>query len=160
MDWGRKGAFSSALILGILLVTLVGVPFPAQCGHILRIQETPSRKILWEKEVSPHDRFTLVHRNSIYGVKVQERLNIESSGIIRLNAIRCENPAVLEYYGLETPSPEWIPMDRRFESFRVFITRKGEFSWEWNGHRLDLSQMVEDKTVVEIRLTFSPPYSY
>jgi|GEM_PF-2900548 hypothetical protein len=149
MARGRNRVFRLTLV-SILL--LLGIPSLGRSAFSLQIREVSSGRVLWEEPVSLKDRFTLVHRNSIYGAQVRERLEVQPDGSLRLTAIQCKAPAVLEYYGLETSSSRWIPMDRRFESLVVLVSRNGAYHLEWGGKRFDLAQTLKDGTTVEIRL--------
>lgn len=146
MGRGRKGT------LPLLLFFLsAGISFPGRWAYILRIQEIPNHRIIWEKIVKRDDRFTLVHRNSIYRVWVEERFQVSEDGALLLTAVRTESPAVWEYYGIETSAATWFPLSRTFPSLQVAVTPNGEFFWEWEGQRLDLSRSLGRETSVEIR---------
>ena len=75
----------------------------------LQIVLEDSETIFWETSIPDNGSFILRHCNSIYETWVEERFRTDSLTRIRLTAVKTQSPAVLEYYGLETVSTDWIP---------------------------------------------------
>jgi hypothetical protein len=100
--------------------------------------------------MDPGEPVRIVHRNSIYGALVWEAFELDDQGFLRLVGIKTDRPAVLEYYGLEDSSSNWIPMDRKFACLTLRVTRSGGF-WVFAGKEtVPLSQRVADGSQVEI----------
>ncbi len=52
-------------------------PSPGHSGLSLQIALIDPQRILWERPVAGNDRFSLIHRNSIYGALVWETFQID-----------------------------------------------------------------------------------
>ena len=112
----------------------------------------PSGEILWEHPLAVSEPVNLVHRNSIYGTLVRETLQVKEDGALWLVRIQSQSPAVLEYYGLEATTADWIDLTRRIDSFQVLVTAAGEFCLEVNNEAFPLSQRVADGSRIELRV--------
>jgi hypothetical protein len=121
-------------------------------ADVLQVVLRDSGKLLWEGALEADAGFILEHRNSIYGMQVRERFRIDSDGGIRLDAVQTESPAVLEYYGLEEVSCEWIPLSRRIGAIRMIHSRRGEIRIHLADRWIRLSDFVPDGVRIEIRV--------
>ena len=136
---------------GLLILFWVLLPLPAQPATFLQVVLRDSGQVFWESPVSSGDHFILNHRNSIYGSWVQEAFLIDSEGFIWLEKLKTDSPAVLEYYGLEEASPEWIKLSRKIGKIPMLITPLGRVSLEWRKEKIGLSALLPEGTFIEIR---------
>jgi hypothetical protein len=102
--------------------------------------------------MSPGALFFLVHRNSIYGVLVWEVFQADDQGVIWLKALKTESPAVLEYYGLETSTSDWILLTRKLGTIFILPTSAGNFRLGLNQETVTLSPLAPEGTPLEIRI--------
>ncbi|MEW6187488.1 MAG: hypothetical protein AB1585_17290 [Thermodesulfobacteriota bacterium] len=145
---GRKGVFSRSLLLGLCLCFF---PSLGQAAFHLQVRVLPSGEILWERPLAVSEPIILMHRNSIYGVTVRETLQLKENGALWLVRIQSPSPAVLEYYGLEAATADWIDLCRRIGSLQVLVTSAGEFRLEFTNEAFPLSQRVAEGSRIEIR---------
>ena len=131
-------------------------PSPGHSGLSLQIALIDPQRILWERPVAGNDRFSLIHRNSIYGALVWEKFQIDDQGIPWLREIKTESPAVLEYYGLEESQTGWIKHIRKIDSMTIRITTTGEFRLHFGWESFDLSRNVSDGTLIKISIQKIP----
>lgn len=110
-----------------------------------------SCRVVWEKPISKGNHFSIVHRNSIFGSWVWEAFVIDPQGVIWLEKIKTDHPAVLEYYGLEHSTTDWIRLPRKLGRIPLRITRLGETRLEWREEILFLSALVPDGAFIEIQ---------
>lgn len=148
MAWGR-GPVKKSIFLIVLLSILI--PTPGQAGFSFQIARVHPPQVLWEQSITTPHLFSLVHRNSIYGVLVWEAFQIDPEGRLWLSKIKTDSPSVLEYYGLEESRKDWIKQVRRVDSLKIRVTANGEFRLEFNQEEINLSQRVPDGTLLEIR---------
>ena len=146
---GERGSVKEFIFLIVFLATLI--PSPGQAGLSFQIAQVHPPQILWEKSITTPNQFSLVHRNSIYGVLVWEAFRIDKEGRLWLSKIKADSPLVLEYYGLEEFRNTWIEQARKIESLKIRVTANGEFWLEFNQEKIDLSQSVPDGTLLEVR---------
>lgn len=76
---------------------------------------------------------------------------IDAEGFIWLYKIKTNSPAVLEYYGLEESSPDWIKLSRKIGKIPMLITPLGCVSLEWKKEKIRLSALLPEGTLIEIR---------
>jgi hypothetical protein len=148
MAWG--GGPVIRFIFSIIVLTFL-IPTPGHTAHSFQIALVNPPRVLWERPITTTHQFTLVHRNSIYGVFVWEALQIDSEGRLWLSEIKTDSPAVLEYYGIEASQNSWIKLDRKIDALKIRGTSFGEFCLDFNQDKINLSQRVPDGTLVEIR---------
>ena len=111
---GEGGVPVKKCLMALMILAALA-PSPGHSGLSLQIALIDPQRILWERPVAGNNRFSLIHRNSIYGALVWENFQIDDQGIPWLREIKTESPAVLEYYGLEESQTGWIkrtPQDR------------------------------------------------
>ena len=72
-------------------------------------------------------------------------------GLIWLKALRTDSAAVLEYYGLEEVSREWITLSRSVGRISLIITSRGEVTLRFANEEIPLSELLPDGARVEIR---------
>jgi hypothetical protein len=145
-ELGTIGIMKILLALFILLV-----PWPTHAGQLLSISIKDSRQVIWQRDVEPRESFQIVHRNSIYGALVWEAFQLDDQGSLWLKGLKTDHPAVLEYYGLEDVTTQWIPLKRKFEHLAIRVTLNGEF-WVYIGkEKIPLSLLVADGSLVEVR---------
>ena len=135
----------------VLIGALLLAPASLQAASVLRIVLTETRQILWEKPVLSGSIFSLRHLNSIYDAPVEEAFRVDDQGLIRLQALRTDSAAVLEYYGLEEVSREWIPLSRSTGRLSLIITLRGEMTFQFEKEEIPLSRLLPDGSRVEIR---------
>jgi hypothetical protein len=134
----------------VALIILL-VPCSTSAGQLLSISLKDPHQVIWQKEVNSGEAFWIVHRNSIYGALVWEAFQLDDQGSLWLKGIKTDHPAVLEYYGLEDASNQWIPLERKFEYLAIRVTLNGEF-WVYMGkEKVPLSLLVADGSLVEVR---------
>jgi hypothetical protein len=145
----RKRKKPVQVFLLILFCSLI--PLPGQTATLLQVVLRDSRQVVWERPISTEDQFFLVHRNSIYESLVREAFLIDAEGSIWLNKIKTSSPAVLEYYGLEDSSSDWVRLSRKIGRIPILITSLGEVHLEWGKEKLFLSALMPEGTLIEIR---------
>jgi len=117
---------------------------------ILQVLLRESGRVVWEKPITTDNRFTLVHCNSMYLSTVWEAFRVDDQGAIWLCRIKSENPAVLEYYGLEESSSNWIPLSRKIGTLYLLLSKSGKTRLEWDQGSLSLSETFPEGTLIEI----------
>lgn len=147
----KNGKRKGLIPVFLLILFLVLLPLPAYTATFLQVVLRDSRQVVWERPVSSGDRFILNHRNSIYGSVVREAFLIDSDGFIWLDKIRTDSPAVLEYYGLEESTPDWIKLSQKIGKIPMLITPLGSVSLEWRKEIFALSALLPEGTLIEIR---------
>lgn len=147
--WKRKRVGLWAFIF--LPFFLGQFAWPVQAASVLQVVLRDSRQVIWERPIVPGELFYLIHRNSIYGSLVWEAFSVDSKGSIWLNRVKTEHPAVLEYYGLEETTKDWISLSREIGRIPLLITALGETRLEWGTESLALSDRIPDGTLIEIR---------
>jgi hypothetical protein len=136
--------------LALILLLSSSAASLAPPSKILQVTLRDSRVVVWETAIGPEDRFYLVHRNSIYGATVKEGFRVDARGSIWLCGLKTDSPAVLEYYGLEQNSPDWINLSREIGTISLLVTSLGKTRFLWKQEILALSEAVSDGTFVEI----------
>lgn len=137
------------LVLGIWFLL---APSPALADTYLAIFRSLSPEPLWQGKIAPGESFSLVHRNSIYGVLVWEAFQADDQGVIWLKGLKTESPAVLEYYGLEASTSDWILLTRKLGTLFILPTSAGDFRLSFNQETVALSQLAPEGTPLEIRI--------
>ncbi len=139
-------------IPAILLILLwILLPLPAYSVTFLQVVLRDADRIYWERPIYPGDQFFLIHRNSIYDTWVWEAFLIDSEGSIWLDRIKTGSPAVLEYYGLEESTSDWVRLSRKIGKIPMLITPLGEVRIEWGTEKISLSALMPEGTLIEIR---------
>ena len=154
---GRKAG--PWLLIGTLLLS----PTFLQAAITLQIVFKDTQQLFWERPVSSGAVFSLTHLNSIYDAPVEEAFRVDDRGLIRLMAIRTACAAVLEYYGLEEVSREWISLSRSIGRISLIITHRGAVTFRFENEEIPLSQLLPDGDRVEIRTVSQksePAYSH
>jgi hypothetical protein len=149
--WRGKKA-GGWVFLGLLLFP----PLSLSAADRLQIRLEDRGIVYWETRISEPFTFTLRHRNSIYDVWVEERFQIGHGGRIRLTAVRTSSPAVLEYYGLEESSADWIPLARSFDKISLLVSKRGRTSLRFDQDVLLLSDQLPEGTRIGIRVFPEP----
>ncbi len=137
--------------LWLLIGTLLLSPVSLQAALIFQIVLKDTRQIFWERPVSSGAVFSLTHLNSLYDAPVEEAFGVDDRGQIWLKALRTESAAVLEYYGLEEVSREWISLSRTLGRISLIITRRGAVTLRLENEEIPLSQLLPDGAKVELR---------
>jgi hypothetical protein len=136
------------MIIGACLL----FPLPATAVQTLQIVLEDSGHIFWETSIPDNGSFILRHCNSIYETWVEERFQTDSLTRIRLTAVKTQSPAVLEYYGLETVSTDWVPLSRSLDRLSLLLSSRGRVSLFFEQHQIPLSEALPDGTRIEIRV--------
>ncbi len=126
-------------------------PASLQAALTLQIVLKDTKSIYWERPVSSGSVFSLTHLNSIYDAPVEEAFRVDDRGVIWLTAVRTDHAAVLEYYGLEEVSRDWIALSRPIGRLSLIISTKGEVTFHFENETIPLSQLLADGARVEIR---------
>ena len=137
--------------LWLLIGALLFSPASLQAALILQIVLKDTKQIYWERPVSSGSVFSLTHLNSIYEAPVEEAFRVDDRGLIWLKALRTDSAAVLEYYGIEEVSREWITLSRPLDRLSLIITPRGEVTLRFENEKIPLSELLPDGTRVEIR---------
>jgi len=137
-------------LISIYLLSALVLPSSDQPTFLLQLKNSTYQQVIWERPMTTEDRFSLVHRNSIYGAVVRETFRIDEEGALWLTAIQTDSPAVLEYYGLEESGTGPIRYVRKIDSMKIVITLSGEFWLDFAGENFSLSHGVPDGTLIEI----------
>lgn len=151
MPFKAGGRKTTILFIFHLILILFLIPSPGLTEMLLQVVLRDSRQIIWGKTVSPGEQFFLIHRNSIYDSLVWEAFLIDNKGVIWLKRIKTSSPAVLEYYGLEDFSSDWIGLSRKVDRIPMLITRGGEVCLEIGNKKVFLSALLPDGSFIEIR---------
>jgi hypothetical protein len=136
------------VLIGVLLL----FPAPLQAALTLQIVLREPKQIYWERPVSNGSVFSLTHLNSIYDAPVEEAFRVDDQGLIWLTALRTDSAAVLEYYGLEEVSREWIALSRPLGRLSLIISPLGKMTFRFEKEEIPLSQLLPDGARVEIRV--------
>jgi hypothetical protein len=137
--------------LWMLVGVLLFLPASLSAASVLRIVLKETNRIYWEKPVSSAFVFSLRHLNSIYDTSVEEAFRVDDQGLIWLQALRTDSAGVLEYYGLEEVSREWITLSRPIGRISLIITPRGEVTFRNGDEEIPLSKLLPDGARVEIR---------
>ena len=143
--WIRAAALY-LIVSGLLLF-----PSPLPAAPVLQILLADTGRILWEIPLPHPHLFILSHKNSIYDQGVEEAHQVDEQGRIWLEGVRTGSPAVLEYYGLEQVSQDWIPLWRLLGRVSLITTPSGETRLLVGPEMIPLSQKLPEGTRVEIR---------
>jgi hypothetical protein len=144
--WGKKVRLW--VLVGVLLLPPASLP----AASVLRIVLKETNRIFWEKPVSSAFVFSLRHLNSIYDTPVEEAFRVDDQGLIWLQALRTDSAGVLEYYGREEVSREWITLSRPIGRISLIITPRGEVTFRSGEEEIPLSKLLPDGARVEIRV--------
>jgi hypothetical protein len=136
------------MIIGACLL----FPLPVTAVQTLRIVLEDSGNTFWETPIPDNGSFILRHCNSIYETWVEERFQTDSLMRIRLTAVKTQSPAVLEYYGLETVSTDWIPLSRSLDRLSLLVSSRARVSLFSEQQQIPLSEGLPDGTRIEIRV--------
>jgi len=137
--------------LWLLIGALLFSPASLQAAITLKVVLKDTQQIFWERPVSSGSVFSLTHLNSIYEAPVEEAFRVDDRGLIWLKALRTDSAAVLEYYGIEEVSREWITLSRPLDRLSLIITPRGEVTLRFENEKIPLSELLPDGTRVEIR---------
>ena len=137
--------------LWLLIGALLFSPASLQAAITLKVVLKDTQQIFWERPVSSGSVFSLTHLNSIYEAPVEEAFRVDDRGLIWLKALRTDSAAVLEYYGIEEVSQEWITLSRPLDRLSLIITPRGEVTLRFENEKIPLSELLPDGTRVEIR---------
>ena len=135
------------VLIGVFLLS----PASLQSALTLQIVLKDTRQIYWERPVSSGSVFSLTHLNSIYETPVEEAFRVDDRGLIWLKALRTDSAAVLEYYGLEEVSREWIPLSRPLGQLSLIISSLGEVTFRFENEEIPFFKLLPNGTRVEIR---------
>jgi hypothetical protein len=149
LNKNRRKKAGRWLLIGTLL--LLRSPASLQASLTLQIALKDTKQIYWERPVSSGSVFSLTHLNSIYGALVEEAFRVDDGGRIWLKALRTDSAAVLEYYGLEEVSREWITLSRSLGRISLIITSRGEVTLRYANEEIPLSELLPEGARVEIR---------
>jgi hypothetical protein len=149
----RKNKHLQLLCLSFFLFL---IPSLGRATTLLQAALRDFGQVIWERPISPGEQFYLIHRNSIYGSLVWEAFTVDGEGLIWLKGIKSSDPAVLEYYGLEDFSSEWIGLSRKIERIPLLITLLGEVRLEFGPEKLFLSTLLPDGTFLNIQTVKNP----
>jgi len=144
-NWGKKAG------LWLLIGTLLLSPASLQAALTLQIVLKDTKQIYWERPVSSGSVFSLTHLNSIYDAPVEEAFRVDDRGLIWLKALRTDSAAVLEYYGLEEVSREWIALSRPLGQLSLIISSLGEVTFRFEDAEIPFFKLLPNGTRVEIR---------
>ena len=147
---GKKVGFW--IVWGALLL----FPLPLQAGQILQILLSATGHLYWEASFPEHASFILRHCNSIYDAWVEERFQPDRYGRIQLTAVKTARPAVLEYYGLETSSADWVPLARSLDQIPLLVSKRSRLTLILEQRSIPLSENLPDGTRVKIRIIPAP----
>lgn len=147
----ENGIRKGPLLAFLLILFFNPIPSPGYTATFLQVVLRDSHQVVWERPTSTGDQFFLIHCNSIYESLVWEAFLIDSEGSIWLNKIKTNSPAVLEYYGLEESSSDWIRLSRKIGRISMLITPLGRVSLEWGKEIFPLSALLPEGTLIEIR---------
>ena len=150
IPWCKKAVFLLLLGTGLL------APRPLLAAQILQILLPETGRPYLEISIPENTVFILRHCNSIYDAWVEERFQVDGRGCLQLEAVRSSSPAVLEYYGLETASADWIPLTRSFDKISLLVSKGGRTSLLLDQESISLSDHLADGTRIEMR-AFPPP---
>jgi hypothetical protein len=142
---GRKAGLW--LLIGALLLS----PVSPQAALTLQIVLKETRQIYWETPVSSGSVFSLTHLNSIYDASVEEAFRVDDRGMIWLKALRTDSAAVLEYYGLEEVSREWVALSRPLGRLSLIISSLGEATFRFENEEILFFKLLPNGTRIEIR---------
>jgi hypothetical protein len=148
---GKKAARWA--LIGALLLS----PASLQADSVLGIVLRESGQVLWEKQVSTGSVFSLRHLNSIFDAPVEEAFRVDDQGLIRLQALRTDSAGVLEYYGLEEVSPEWITLCRPLDRLYLIISTRADNTFRFEKEEVPLSELLPDGARIEIRAVSVKP---
>ena len=137
--------------LWVLVGVLLFLPASLSAASTLRIVLQETNQVFWEKPVSNGFVFSLRHLNSLYDTPVEEAFQVDDQGLIWLQALRTDSAGVLEYYGLEEVSREWITLSRPIGRISLIITPRGEVAFRSGDEEIPLSKLLPDGARVEIR---------
>jgi hypothetical protein len=137
--------------LWVLIGAFLLSPAPLQAALTLQIILKDTNQIYWERPISSGSFFSLTHLNSIYDAPVEEAFRVDDRGLIWLKAIRTDCAAVLEYYGLEEVSREWIALSRPLGRLSLIISSLGKVTLRFENEEIPLSELLPDGVRVEIR---------
>lgn len=137
--------------LWVLIGAFLLSPVSLQAALTLQIVLIDTKQIYWERPVSSSSVFSLSHLNSIYDAPVEEAFRVDDRGVIWLKTIRTACAAVLEYYGLEEVSREWIALSRSVGRISLIITHRGAVTFLFENEEIPLSQLLPDGARVELR---------
>jgi hypothetical protein len=151
-----NGKRKRLLLAFLLILSVHQIPSPGYTATFLQVVLRDSHQIVWERPFPAGGHFSLVHRNSIYGALVWEGFRVDSEGSIWLEQVKTDSPAVLEYYGLEESSPDWVRLSKKIGRILMLITSLGEVHLEWGEERKSLSAIVSEGTFIEIRTVEHP----
>ena len=135
------------LLIGALLLS----PVSLQAALTLQIVLKETKQIYWQRPVSIGSVFSLTHLNSIYDTSVEEVFRVDDRGVIWLKALRTDSAAVLEYYGLEEASREWIALSRPLGRLSLIISSLGEATFRFENEEILFFKLLPNGTRVEIR---------
>jgi hypothetical protein len=135
----------------VLIGTFLLSPVPLQAALTLQLVLNDTKQIYWESPVSSGSVFLLSHLNSIFDAPLEEAFRVDDQGLIWLKAIRTASAAVLEYYGLEEVSREWIALNRPIGRLSLIISPLGEMTFRFENKEIPLSRLLPDGARVEIR---------
>ena len=144
----RGGKAGCWVLIGLVLFS----PLSLSAADRLQIRLGDTGIVYWETRIPEPFTFPLRHRNSIYDVWVEERFQTDQCGRIHLTAVRTSSPAVLEYYGLETASADWISLSRSFDKISLLVSKRGRTSLLFDQGALWLSDQLPEGTRIEIRV--------
>jgi hypothetical protein len=139
-------------LLGVSLLS----PAPLAAAQTLQILLKESGRLYWTAPFPETAAFILRHCNSIYEAWVEERFQADRQGRIVLTGVRTPSPAVLEYYGLEAASADWVPLSRSFDRLSLLVSRLGRVSLSLDRESIPLSENLPDGTRIEIRVLAAP----
>jgi hypothetical protein len=142
-----------AFLLGFILFL---IPTAGRSATLLQIVLLDFKQVIWERPISPEEHFYLIHRNSIYDALVWEAFSVDPEGLIWLRRIKTTSPAVLEYYGLEDTSSDWIGLSRKIGRIPLIITSLGEVRLELGKEKVPLSALLPEGTLIEVKTHTSP----
>jgi hypothetical protein len=135
------------VLIGVFLLS----PASLEAALTLQIVLKDTRQIYWERPVSSGSVFSLTHLNSIYETPVEEAFRVDDRGLIWLKALRTDSAAVLEYYGLEAVSREWIPLSRPLGQLSLIISSLGEVTFRFENEEIPFFKLLPNGTRLEIR---------
>ena len=58
-------------LISIYLLSALVLPSSDQPTFLLQLKNSTYQQVIWERPMTTEDRFSLVHRNSIYGAVVR-----------------------------------------------------------------------------------------
>jgi len=154
-------SLGSRKLIPLFFLFLISLPigfFALEPTYVLEVRNLDKGEVIYCREISPKDRFTLSFVHSMYGTLVYEVFEVGSVGeFVHVSTI-CESASAAEYFSMGfkpihfNGSAYIIAGTGSLVKIPMLVTARSRWTLTLENRRIQLSSLVGDGDRVEVSL--------